>query len=67
MLLGVTLLPASLIGGLLYDKVNSGAPFYFGAITSFIAAILMLAFIVKNKKDDRLTKELLTEKDKSLK
>ena len=55
MLLGVTLLPASLIGGLLYDKVSSGAPFYFGAVTSFIAAVLMLAFILKNKKDDSMT------------
>jgi MFS family permease len=49
MLLGVTLLPASLIGGLLYDKVNSGAPFYFGAITSFVAAILMLIFILSGR------------------
>jgi len=49
MLLGVTLLPASLIGGLLYDKVSSGAPFYFGAVTSFIAAVLMLVFILSGR------------------
>ncbi|MFA6334223.1 MAG: MFS transporter [Bacteroidales bacterium] len=43
-LLGITLLPASLIAGLLYDKVNSSIPFYFGAATAFISAIMMLFF-----------------------
>lgn len=45
-LLGITLLPASLIAGLLYDKVNSRIPFYFGAATAVISAILMLIFIL---------------------
>jgi MFS family permease len=44
-LLGITLLPASLIGGILYDKVNSSVPFYFGAATAFLSAILMIFFI----------------------
>lgn len=43
-LLGVTLLPASLIAGLLYDNVNNRAPFFFGATMAFIAAILMVLF-----------------------
>lgn len=43
-LLGITLLPASLIAGVLYDRVNSGAAFYFGAFTAFLAAVLMLIF-----------------------
>ena len=43
-LLGVTLLPASLIAGLLYDKVNSSIPFYFGAATAVISAIMMFFF-----------------------
>lgn len=46
-LLGITLLPASLIAGILYDKVNSSVPFYFGASTAFIAAILMFVFYKK--------------------
>jgi len=50
-LLGVTLLPASLIAGLLYDKVNSSVPFYFGAATAIISAILMLIFILTNRKE----------------
>ena len=33
-MLGITLLPASLIAGLLYDKVNSSIPFYFGGVMS---------------------------------
>ncbi len=44
MLLGVTLLPASLIAGSLYDKVNSSVPFYFGAATAILSAIMMLVF-----------------------
>ncbi len=43
-LLGITLLPASLIAGLLYDKVNSSLPFYFGATTAAISALLMFFF-----------------------
>jgi MFS family permease len=49
-LLGVTLLPASLIAGSLYDNVNSSVPFYFGAATAGISAILMLIFFLKYRK-----------------
>jgi MFS family permease len=49
-LLGITLLPASLIAGILYDKVNSRVPFYFGASMAIISAILMLVYITKFKK-----------------
>jgi MFS family permease len=45
-LLGVTLLPASLIAGFMYDKVNSAVPFYFGAAMATISAIMMLSFIL---------------------
>lgn len=43
-LVGITLLPASLIAGLLYDKVNNSAPFYFGSIMALVAAVLMMFF-----------------------
>ncbi len=49
--LGITLLPASLIAGLLYDKVNSNAPFYFGSLMAIIATLLMLIFTLLDKKD----------------
>ena len=50
--LGVTLLPASLIAGLLYDKVSPGAPFYFGSIMALTASILMIVFAISNNKSD---------------
>lgn len=43
-LVGITLLPASVIAGLLYDNVNNSAPFYYGAIMAFIAAIFMIIY-----------------------
>lgn len=42
--LGLTLLPASFIGGWLYDNVNNQVPFYFGALTAVTASILMFWF-----------------------
>ncbi|KAA6330007.1 Multidrug resistance protein MdtH [termite gut metagenome] len=49
--LGITLLPASLTAGLLYDTVSSDAPFYFGAIMALAATVLMFAFIILSKKN----------------
>jgi hypothetical protein len=40
------LLPASLIAGLLYDRVDNQAPFYFGAGMALLAALLMIGFYV---------------------
>lgn len=51
--LGITLLPASVIAGFLYDKVDSRAPFYFGASMAFMAALLMIIFIMKNKSEEK--------------
>lgn len=48
--LGITLLPASLIAGLLYDKVNSNAPFYFGSVMALTATILMIVFVISEKR-----------------
>jgi MFS family permease len=48
-ILGITLLPASLIAGLLYDRVNSNAPFYFGSVMALIATFLMILFTAVNK------------------
>jgi len=49
-LLGLTLLPASLIAGTLYDKVDSHVPFYFGAATAALSAVLMTVFMVINRR-----------------
>jgi len=47
--LGITLLPASLIAGLLYDRVSPSAPFYFGSAMALMAAVLMILFTITNK------------------
>lgn len=44
MLTGITLLPASIIAGLMYEHLNSSIPFYFGASMAFISAMLLLLF-----------------------
>jgi len=38
-IVGVTLLPASLVAGYLWQVVNPAAPFFFGAIMAFLAMI----------------------------
>ncbi|MCL5057425.1 MAG: MFS transporter [Actinobacteria bacterium] len=47
-LIGITLLPASVIAGVLYDKVDNRAPFYFGSAMALTAAILMFGFYRKS-------------------
>ncbi len=44
--LGLTLLPASLIGGWMYDHVDAAVPFYFGAGMALLASLLMLLFFI---------------------
>lgn len=46
---GIATLPASLIGGLLWDRVSPAATFYFGAATATLAAILFIVLIVSIK------------------
>jgi len=42
---GITLLPASVIAGWLWQVVSPAAPFYFGAILAFIAVIGLLVLV----------------------
>jgi MFS family permease len=42
-LTGLALLPASVIAGGLWDAVSPAAPFYFGAATAVVAAVLLAA------------------------
>lgn len=48
-LVGVALLPASFIAGILWDNFGAQAPFYFGAGMGLLAVICLL-FIFKDKK-----------------
>ncbi len=43
MLLALTVFPASVIAGLLWDKVSHGAPFYYGATMAAAAFVMLLA------------------------
>jgi MFS family permease len=45
-LVGITLFPASLMAGWLYDKVNSSVPFYFGAATALLSTVMMAGFML---------------------
>ncbi len=42
---GLATLPASLIGGWLWDQVSPSATFYFGAATAAVSAVLFIVFI----------------------
>jgi len=42
---GIATLPASLIGGWLWDRVSPAATFYFGAATATLSALLFITFI----------------------
>ncbi len=42
---GIGLLPASLLAGVLWEKINISAPFLFGAATGILASLTILVFI----------------------
>lgn len=42
MLVGLTALPASMVAGWLYGTVSVAAPFYVGAVTAVLAALLLM-------------------------
>lgn len=44
-IVGITLLPASLIAGWLWQTISPAAPFYFGAVLAGISAIGLLVFV----------------------
>lgn len=50
-LVGVALLPASVIAGVLWDMFGSFAPFTFGAALSMLAAVLLGLFFKQQKKE----------------
>ncbi len=47
---GLATLPASIIGGLLWDRVSPAATFYFGAATATLSALLFMFLIVACRK-----------------
>ncbi|MGD0281559.1 MAG: MFS transporter [Dissulfurispiraceae bacterium] len=49
---GLAALPASLIGGWLWDHVSPSATFYFGAATAAVSAVLFIVFIAASKRNN---------------
>lgn len=45
--IGLAMLPASLIGGWLWDHVSPSATFYFGMTTALAATLMFMAFILQ--------------------
>lgn len=50
MTVGLLSLPASVIAGFLWDKIDPAAPFYFGAVMSAVATVLLFILIMRRKK-----------------
>lgn len=50
---GLALLPASLVGGWLWDRVSPSATFYYGAATAALSSVLFVMFIVAIGKRER--------------
>ncbi len=53
--IGVALLPASLIGGWMWDHVSPSATFYYGAVTAAVSSVLFIVFIVAMGRRERLS------------
>lgn len=52
---GLAALLASLIGGLLWDRVSPSATFYFGAATATLSAILFIVLIISDGKRSKIS------------
>lgn len=52
--LGLVALPASFIAGLLWDKINPAAPFFFGAFIALLSLVLLLLFMLYKKNHSNL-------------
>ena len=60
---GLAMFPASLIGGLLWDRVSPAATFYFGAATASLSALLFIVlmfFMGKTTKERCILHEVRT-------
>lgn len=49
MLQGIGLLLSSIIAGLMWDNINSSAPFLFGGVLGIVSALMILLVLDKNK------------------
>lgn len=58
MSIGIALLPASVIAGLLWDRVSPSAPFYFGSCTAILCSVLFFIYILAISKDQKKKSEI---------
>lgn len=49
LVLGIALFPASLVAGILWDRISPRAPFYYGSIMACVAVLLFVVFIPSSK------------------
>lgn len=49
MVIGLAILPASIVGGWLWEHISPAATFYFGAVTSILAALMFIVFLYVGK------------------
>ncbi|MEW6188470.1 MAG: MFS transporter [Thermodesulfobacteriota bacterium] len=49
-LVGLAVLPASLVGGILWDRFGPQATFYYGTVTAWLAALLFGFFLFKRRR-----------------
>jgi len=47
---GIALLPASIIGGYLWDRFGAPVTFYYGAMTAFLSALIFTGMIIFERK-----------------
>lgn len=47
---GLAMFPASLVGGLLWDKISPAATFYYGSATAALSSVLFIIFIMTTKR-----------------
>jgi len=50
-LVGLAVLPASLVGGFLWDRFGPQATFLYGSVTAWLAALLFLFLLLKSKRE----------------
>jgi MFS family permease len=50
MVVGVAILPASLIAGFLWDRIGPSAPFWFGAGMAALATVLFAGLTMRNSR-----------------
>lgn len=51
---GLALLPASIIAGVLWDRVSHSAPFFYGAVTAILATVLLVILLPREAESRRV-------------